>query len=211
VSARRCAAGPSSTGARRRRIDWSRAHARRRGAQTLRRLETGDWPSAATVNDLYGTWASALSDAWPGGAALRVRMALHTGDARLRDEGNYFGPAVIRCARLRTLAHGGQVLLSRATYDLVREGLPEGVELVDFGEYRLRDLGRPEHVFALSHPALPAALKPLHSRDAPTHNLPLGLSSFVGRERELDELRTVLKTTRLLTPLARAAAVRRGS
>jgi class 3 adenylate cyclase len=61
----------------------------------------------------------ALAEDWPDGAQLRVRMALHTGDAQLRDEGNYFGAAVIRCARLRAVAHGGQVLLSGATAELV--------------------------------------------------------------------------------------------
>ena len=139
------------------------------------------------------------AEAWPDGAALRVRMALHTGDAKLRDEGNYFGPAVIRCARLRALAHGGQVLLSRATCDLVHGRLPEEATLVDLGEHRLRDLGRPEHVFALSHPDLPTVLKPLHSLDAPEHNLPHDVTSFVGRDRELVELRDELLATRLLT------------
>jgi class 3 adenylate cyclase len=85
---------------------------------------------------------------WPDGVALRVRMALHTGDARLRDRGNYFGAAVNRCARLRGVARGGQVLLSRATHDLVEDDLPEGVELVDLGVHRLRDLGRPERTHA---------------------------------------------------------------
>jgi class 3 adenylate cyclase len=92
---------------------------------------------------------------WPDGVALRVRMALHTGDAELRDQGNYFGAALNRCARLRGIACGGQVLLSRATHDLVDGGLPDGVELVDLGVHRLRDLGRPEHVFALRLPISP--------------------------------------------------------
>lgn len=136
---------------------------------------------------------------WPEGAELRVRMALHTGDARLRDAGNYFGPAVIRCARLRALARGGQVLLSRATHDLVKDGLPDGTALMDLGEHRLRDLGRPEHVFALRSADLPDRGELPRSPDAPAHNLPHELSSFVGRERELGELRRVLAETRLLT------------
>jgi predicted ATPase/DNA-binding SARP family transcriptional activator len=138
------------------------------------------------------------AEQWPGGVEVRVRMALHTGDAQLRDEGNYFGPAIIRCARLRGLAHGGQVLLSRATHDLVADRLPDGAALVDLGLVRLRDLTRPEHVFALSHPDL-AAVRRLAAAHAPAHNLPHELSSFVGRARELGELREALSTTRLLT------------
>src|SRR5581483_3978828 len=78
---------------------------------------------------------------WPGGIALRVRIALHTAEAQLRDEGNYFGIALSRCARLRAIAHGGQTLLSGSVHDLVLERLPERAELVDLGSHRLRDLG----------------------------------------------------------------------
>jgi class 3 adenylate cyclase len=75
---------------------------------------------------------------------FRVRMALHTGEAQLRDEANYFGRTVIRCARLRSCAHGGQVVLSAAAADLVVDDLPQGTELHDLGLHRLRDLQRPE-------------------------------------------------------------------
>jgi len=139
------------------------------------------------------------SQVWPGGLALRVRIALHTADAQLRDEGNYFGVALSRCARLRGIAHGGQTLLSRAAYDLVIERLPDGVALVDLGMHRLRDLGRPEHVFALSHPDLPASSEPLRSLEALPNNLPQQLTSFVGRERELSDVAQALSATRLLT------------
>ena len=140
-----------------------------------------------------------VAEPWPAGVELRVRMALHTGDAQLRDEGNYFGAAVIRCARLRSAAHGGQVLLSQATYDLVCDRLPENVELVDLGAHRLRDLGRAEHLWALAHPDLPVIDAPPRSLDALANNLPVELSSFVGRERELREVREKLVSTRLLT------------
>jgi predicted ATPase/class 3 adenylate cyclase/DNA-binding CsgD family transcriptional regulator len=140
-----------------------------------------------------------VAEAWPEGVELRVRMALHTGDAQLRDEGNYFGAAVNRCARLRAVAHGGQVLLSRATHDLVEDGVPEEVELVDLGVHRLRDLGRPEHVFALVHGELPAIGGPLRSLDALPNNLPVELSSFVGRGRELAEVGEALASARVLT------------
>jgi predicted ATPase/class 3 adenylate cyclase/DNA-binding CsgD family transcriptional regulator len=140
-----------------------------------------------------------LTEDWPEGAELTVRMALHTGDARLRDEGNYFGAAVNRGARLRAIAHGGQVLVSRATHDLVEDVVPEGAELSDLGVHRLRDLGRPEHVFALTHPDLPAISVPLGSLDAHPNNLPTQLSSFVGRREELAELGEALGEAPLLT------------
>ncbi|MCW3030748.1 MAG: regulatory protein LuxR, partial [Solirubrobacterales bacterium] len=136
---------------------------------------------------------------WPGELQLRVRIALHTAEAQLRDEGNYFGVALSRCARLRAIAHGGQTLLSRAVHDLVVERLPEGASLVDVGSHRLRDLGRPEHVFLLSHPDLPASAEPLRSLDSLPNNLPEQLTSFVGREGELRELGRAIAQTRLLT------------
>ncbi len=136
---------------------------------------------------------------WPEGVALRVRLALHTADAQLRDEGNYFGVALSRCARLRGIAHGGQTVLSHATHDLVVDRLPEGAELVDCGVHRLRDLGRPEHVYALLHSELPAERAPLRSLDAFPNSLPDQLTSFVGRNRELEEIHGALEETRLLT------------
>jgi predicted ATPase/class 3 adenylate cyclase/DNA-binding CsgD family transcriptional regulator len=136
---------------------------------------------------------------WPEGIELRVRIALHTAEAQLRDEGNYFGVALSRCARIRAIAHGGQTLLSRPTHDLVVDRMPEGISLIDCGEHRLRDLGRPEQVFALAHPDLPDGGEPLRSLDSLPNNLPSQLTSFVGRQRELGELRDALPSTRLLT------------
>ncbi len=136
---------------------------------------------------------------WPDGLRLRVRIALHTAEAQLRDEGNYFGAALSRCARLRGIANGGQTLLSRAVYDLVVERLPAGVTLVDKGTHRLRDLGHPEHVFALNHPDVPTSAEPLRSLDALPNNLPEQLTSFVGREQELSDIAEALSATRLLT------------
>jgi predicted ATPase/class 3 adenylate cyclase len=136
---------------------------------------------------------------WPGGVDLRVRIALHTAEAQLRDEGNYFGIALSRCARLRAIAHGGQTLLSRAVHDLVADHLPEGAALVDLGTHRLRDLGRPEQVFALTHPELRDSLEPLRSLDVVPNNLPDQLTSFIGRDDELREVSHALSATRLLT------------
>src|SRR5205823_3745722 len=95
------------------------------------------------------------AEPWPTPSPLQVRMALHTGEADLR-EGDYYGSAVNRCSRLRSAAHGGQVLLSRSTYELVRDNTPlvttaTGIELElrDLGEHLLRDLQQPEHIFQL--------------------------------------------------------------
>ncbi|HEX8917928.1 MAG TPA: adenylate/guanylate cyclase domain-containing protein, partial [Chloroflexota bacterium] len=130
--------------------------------------------------------------------SLRVRMGLHTGEAQERS-GDYFGPALNRAARLMSIAHGGQTLLSTTTADLVRDQLPADVFLKDLGQHRLRDLVRSEHVFQLSHPALPADFPPVRSIDAFPNNLPVQLTSFVGREREIAEAREKLRSARLLT------------
>ena len=139
------------------------------------------------------------AEQWPAGAALRIRIALHTAEAQSRDEGHYFGQAVNRCARLRAIAHGGQVLLSQATHDLVLDRLPEGADLADLGLQRLGDLSRPEHAFELRHPDLPGGFPPLRSLDAHPNNLPGEMSSFVGRRLELGQVGELLRHTRLLT------------
>lgn len=139
------------------------------------------------------------AEPWPDGTALRVRMAIHTGEAEMRGEGNYFGPAVIRCARLRAIAHGGQVLVSAATAEMVADHLPDGASLTDLGSHRLKDLGRPERVFEVSHPELGSDFGALRSLDALPNNLPVQLNTFVGRRAELAELVVLLRTTRLLS------------
>ena len=137
------------------------------------------------------------AEPWPVGP-LRVRMALHTGEAEERG-GDYFGPPLNRCSRVLTAGHGGQVLLSRTSAHIVREALPPGVQLKPLGEHRLRDLTQPEDIFQLLHPDLPSEFPPLRSLAAFTHNLPVQLTSFVGREKELEEVKGLLRTTRLLT------------
>jgi class 3 adenylate cyclase len=138
------------------------------------------------------------TEAWAVQVALRVRMPLHTGDAEPRD-GDYYGSAVNRCARLRGIAHGGQILLSQTTYDLVQDALSPGVSLRDLGEHRLADLQRPERVFQIVAAGLPDEFPPLRSLESVPHNLPLQLTSFVGREREMAEVAHLLGQTRLLT------------
>ncbi len=131
--------------------------------------------------------------------AVRVRMGLHTGEVQLRDEGNYIGGTVNRCARVRNLGHGGQVLLSRATHDLVVDRLPEGASVLELGTHRLRDLARPELIFQLCHADLEPEFPPLRSLDVTPNNLPVQLTSFIGRSEELLQLSKLIADTRLLT------------
>jgi predicted ATPase/class 3 adenylate cyclase/Tfp pilus assembly protein PilF len=122
---------------------------------------------------------------------LWVRVGIHTGEAELRG-GDYYGPAINRCARLRAIGHGGQTLLSRAAADLVWDHLPARASLRDLGSHRLKDLQQPEQVYQLLHPDLPADFPPLTSLEVSPHNLPQQLTSFIGREREIEELRALL-------------------
>ena len=139
-----------------------------------------------------------LHEPWPADISIHVRMALHTGESELRDH-DYFGATVNRCARLRAIAHGGQVVLSEATTQLVQDTMPAGASLRDMGSHRLKDLQRPEQVFQLIHPDLPTDFPALNSLDAHPHNLPVQLTSFIGREGEIDEVTGLLTTARLVT------------
>jgi predicted ATPase/class 3 adenylate cyclase len=139
-----------------------------------------------------------VAEPWPVETPLRVRLALHTGEADQRG-GDFYGAAVNRCARLRAVGHGGQVLLSQATADPVREHLPAGTSLRDLGSHRLKDLQQPERIFQLLHPALPADFPPLRSLEAFAHNLPRQLTTFIGREPQMAEVKQLLATTSLLT------------
>jgi predicted ATPase/class 3 adenylate cyclase len=138
------------------------------------------------------------AEPWPTPRPLRVRVAIHTGIAEIRDE-DLYGPAVNRCARLRSIAHGGQTLLSKAVADAVAATLPEGAALADLGAHRLKDLSRPEQVFQLCHASLPASFPPVRSLEALRHNLPVQLTSFIGRETEMAEVAKLLAAGRLVT------------
>ena len=131
---------------------------------------------------------------------LKVRIALHTGATEERD-GDYFGPPLNRVAKLLSAAHGGQVLLSLATQELVRDQLPGGTSLRDLGEHRLKDLFRPEGVFQLLAPELPAEFLPLRTLDAYRNNFPLQPTALVGREKEVSEVCDLMRgdEMRLLT------------
>lgn len=138
------------------------------------------------------------AEAWPHETPIKVRIALHTGAVESRDS-DYFGPPVNRVARVLGIGHGGQSLLSQATFELVRDSLPEEITTKDLGPHQLKDLGRPEHVFQLVHPSLSADFPPLRSLSNHPNNLPLQLTSFVGREEEIDFVKASLSTSRLVT------------
>ena len=141
----------------------------------------------------------ALADpAATAGIALRVRCGLHLGVDERRDN-DFFGRAVNRAARIMSAAHGGQVLVSEAVYVLVRDRLPGGVELRDLGQVRLRDLTGPEQLYQVVHPALRESFPVPRSLEATPNNLPQQVTSFIGRERELKEVKGLLAGTRLLT------------
>lgn len=125
-----------------------------------------------------------VREEWGGPQRLAVRMALHTG-APFTDGGEYGGPAVHRAHRLLATGHGGQILLCRATQALVRDALGGGLELLDLGEHRLRDLNRTERIFQVLHPELPGRFPPLRALGARPSNLPPERTPLLGREREL--------------------------
>jgi predicted ATPase/class 3 adenylate cyclase/DNA-binding CsgD family transcriptional regulator len=140
------------------------------------------------------------AEAWPTPWPLAVRIGLHAGLAELRD-GDYYGAEVNRCARLRGIGHGGQVLLSEAAAALARDGLPPDARLLDRGEHRLRDVSRPERVFELVANDLAQEFPPLSSLAVRPHNLPTQATVLLGRQRDVDEVRRLLlqPETRLVT------------
>ena len=142
-------------------------------------------PTGAATAALRGQLALQGED-W-GETPLRVRMGVHLGEVEAYPVrgaargARYFGVALVRCARLMAVAHGGQVVLSAAVAEQVRDALPAGARLVDLGDHRLKDLQRHERVFQLAHPDLLAAFPPLRSLNPRRHNLPVQPTPFVGR------------------------------
>ena len=135
---------------------------------------------------------------WPDDASLRVRMGLHTGEP-VSEPGRYVGLDVHRAARICAAGHGGQILVSRAVEVLANPDLPSGASLRDLGTYRLKDLEESEQLFQVVHPDLPADFPPLNAVDARATNLPLQLTSFIGRDDEIAEVMRLLPTSRLMT------------
>ncbi|MEW5985298.1 MAG: tetratricopeptide repeat protein [Chloroflexota bacterium] len=153
-----------------------------------------------TVRAALAVQRALLAEDWGAIKALKVRIALHTGAADHR-EGDYFGPTVNRLARLLAAGHGGQILLSGVTKELVEGTLPPGIELRDLGYRRLKDLVGTEHLFQLLAPDLPTSFPPLRTLDTHPTNLPAQVTSLIGREREVVAVTGLLRqpSVRLLT------------
>src|ERR671920_1207043 len=156
--------------------------------------------AAEAVEAALDAQKSLVSGEWEETGPLKVRIALHTGTAEERG-GDYFGPTLNRAARLLSAGHGGQILLSDTTQELVRDELPLGAELRDLGVRRLKDLSGPEHVFQLTDPELPSSFPPLKTLDVRLNNLPIQPTPLLGREREVAEIADLLRRedVRLLT------------
>jgi predicted ATPase/class 3 adenylate cyclase/DNA-binding CsgD family transcriptional regulator len=133
-------------------------------------------------------------------APILLRIGLHTGEVRLRDQGNYIGPAINRTARLRDLAHGGQTVLSGVTEELVFEQLPADAWLTNLGIHRLRDVARPERIAQLCHSDIRNDFPPLRAaQNTDVRGLPVQLTTFVGRAVQMADVRALLAANRLVT------------
>lgn len=134
---------------------------------------------------------------------VKVRIGIHTGEAKLNDTSAqiiYLGYAtLVLTQRIMSAGHGGQILISGATRELARDVLPDNTELLDLGERRLKDLLRPEHLYQLQAPGLASAFPPLRTLEASRNNLPVQLTSFIGRENEIAEIKDELKVHHLVT------------
>lgn len=167
------------------------------------RMGDGMAAAFATARDAISAAAAiqrALRDEpWRTPKPLRARIGLHTDEAVIVDDGGYASLPINRCSRLMTAAHGGQVVISGATEVLVRDQLPEGMTLIDLGEHRLRDLGRPTRVFQLVREGAEEEFPPLRSLDAFPGNLPVQVSSFIGRKSEAAKVISALEESRVVT------------
>jgi len=168
----------------------------------------GDSFSAAFHNAGAGLRAvlsaqrSLQAEAWRQTGPLRVRIALHTGAAEILTDGSgkYDGYATIATAqRVMSAAHGGQILLTQSTHDLLEQDLPDGISLRDMGEHRLKDLRAPLRLYQMCAPDLPTEFPAIKSLDTRPNNLPAQLTSFIGREKEINEIKALLDSARLVT------------
>jgi predicted ATPase/class 3 adenylate cyclase len=186
---------------------------RRHDAMVRAAIEQHDGHVFKTVGDAFCAAFSCASDATAAAVdaqralanedfsavgGLRIRVGLHVGEAAERNS-DFFGPAVNRVARLMSIGHGGQVLMSGSTRELVGIALPSGTSLIDLGMRRLKDLTEPERVWQLTVDGLPSDFPPLNSLDARPNNLPEQLTALVGRENDLKQVKTVVVDHRLVT------------
>ncbi len=139
------------------------------------------------------------AEGWGTANALRARVGLHTDEAVIVDDTGYASLPINRCSRLMTAAHGGQTVVSGATEMLLRGQLPDGVNVVDLGEHRLRDLGQPTRIFQLIRGGDRAEFPPLRTLDTFPGNLPAQVSSFIGRKNDAARVATALETSRVVT------------
>lgn len=154
--------------------------------------------AADSIHAILAAQRALLAQVWPAETPIKVRMGVHCGAADERD-GDYFGPTVNCTARLMSAAHGGQSLISQAAHELIGDHLPPRTTLQDLGLVRLKDLPRPIQVFQVVHPGLPPTFPPLRGLDSTPNNLPHPVSSFVGREKEIEQVRFLLTSRRLVT------------
>ncbi len=179
-----------------------RASIERHGGQVFKTV--GDAFCAAFPDPMAGALAACqiqcqlIAEEWPTPRPIRVRMALHSGVAEAR-ENDFFGPTLNRIARLLSLGHGGQILISSQVEQGISASLPEGMSVLDLGRHRLKDVSEPEHVFQIIHMELPFEFPPLRSLSVLLNNLPPQLTSFVGRAAELERIQELLRSNRLLT------------
>ncbi|HET9906692.1 MAG TPA: adenylate/guanylate cyclase domain-containing protein, partial [Anaerolineales bacterium] len=166
----------------------------------------GDSFSAAFHNSIDGLRATVAAqrglqaETWGETGAIKVRMGLHTGTAEILADGKYEGYATIASTqRVMSAAHGGQTLLTQTTYDLLQNELPDDVSLHDLGEHRLKDLRAPLRLYQVNAPDLQQDFPPIKSLDRQPNNLPAQLTSFVGREKEIDEIKSAISASRLVT------------
>lgn len=136
---------------------------------------------------------------WPGGAEVRIRMGLHTGESLELGREGYVGIDVHRAARIAHAGHGGQILLSASTAAIIKHDLTDDFLLLDLGEHRLKDLRHPLHFFQIQSRGQPSKFPPLRSLDQPPSNLPHQLTKFIGRNSEIAEIEGLLTSNRLVT------------
>lgn len=174
----------------------------RHAGQVFKTVGDSVYAAFAAARDAIAAARSAqqrlTAAAWDVPGGLRVRMAIHTGMAE-QTNGDYLGPPLNRVARLLSAGHGGQILVSESTRALVEHELAPEARLRDQGLHRLKDLAQPEHIYQLIAPELADAFPPLRSLDAFPNNLPRQLTSFIGREREMKEVKDLLSKTVHLT------------
>jgi len=158
------------------------------------------WDAEDAVAASFGATRDLAAADFSAVGGVRVRIALHVGTADERDS-DYFGPTLNRVARLLSIGHGEQILLSEAAADAAMSSLPPGAELRDMGVHRLKDLTAPEHVFQLTALDLTAEFPPLRSLNVANNNLPQQVTRLVGRDRDIAEIQAIVNGERVVTLL----------